>query len=70
MTEKNSVVEFDKQTVYPVEQGLELTRQLSKTKFDASVEVHIRLGIDPKKGDQEVKTKRAHSTAASTIRAI
>ena len=33
------------------------TRQLlSKTKFDASVEVHFRLGIDPKKGDQQIRT--------------
>lgn len=56
MTNEKQTVEFDKQTVYPLDQALELTKKLSKTKFDASVEVHIRLGIDPKKGDQQVRS--------------
>jgi len=49
-------VEFDKMKAYPVTEAIELTKQLSKTKFDASVEVHIRLGIDPKKGDQQIRS--------------
>lgn len=49
-------VEFDKTKAYPVEEAVELTKKLSKTKFDASVEVHFRLGIDPRKGDQQIRT--------------
>ena len=53
---KKYAVEFDKQMKYPVEEAIELTKKLSKTKFDASVEVHFRLGIDPRKGDQQIRT--------------
>lgn len=47
--------EFDKTKAYPVKEAIELTKKLSKTKFDASVEVHFRLGIDTKKGDQQIR---------------
>ena len=46
---------FDKTKSYLIEDAFELTKKLSKTKFDASVEVHFRLGIDAKKGDQQVR---------------
>jgi len=57
-TEKqNSVAnEFDKTKTYPVNEAIELAKKLSKTKFDASIEVHFRLGIDPKKGDQQIRS--------------
>ena len=47
--------EFDKTKVYPAKEAIELTKKLYKTKFDASVEVHFRLGIDTKKGDQQIR---------------
>ena len=46
---------FDKTKTYPVGEAIELTKKLSKTKFDASVEAHFRLGIDTKKGDQQIR---------------
>lgn len=49
-------IELDKTKAYPIEEAIELTKKLSKTKFDASVEIHFRLGIDPRKGDQQVRT--------------
>lgn len=52
----NEAVEFDKMKVYSIEEAIALTKKLSKTKFDASVEVHFRLGIDPRKGDQQVRS--------------
>lgn len=55
-TKKEKSNEFDKFTVYPLEEAIEFTKKLSKTKFDASVEIHVRLGIDPKKGDQQIRT--------------
>jgi len=48
--------EFDKLKTYTLDEALELTKKLSKAKFDASVEVHIKIGIDPRKGDQQVRT--------------
>jgi len=50
-----ALVEFDKAKIYPIEEAIDLTKKLSKTKFDATVEVHIRLGIDPRKGEQQVR---------------
>jgi len=53
--EKNELI-YDKMTVYSIEEAVKLTKELAKTKFDASVEVHFKLGIDPKKGDQQIRT--------------
>lgn len=48
-------VEYDKSKAYPIAEAVELTKKLSKTKFDASVEIHFRLGLDTKKGEQQVR---------------
>lgn len=45
----------DKSKVYPLTEALELAKKTSTVKFDASIEVHIRLGIDPRKGDQQIR---------------
>ena len=39
----------------PLEKAVELIKQFSTTKFDQTVEVAIRLGIDPKQADQIVR---------------
>lgn len=49
-------IEYNQLTSYSLEDAIQLTKDLSKTKFDASVEVHVRLGIDPKKGEQQIRT--------------
>ncbi|MCD4694270.1 50S ribosomal protein L1 [bacterium] len=53
---KKSSVILEKNQKYSIDEALELCQKLSKTKFDASVEVHFRLGIDPKKGDQQIRS--------------
>lgn len=53
--QKKEQIDFDKTKIYSIKEAVELTKKLSKTKFDASVEAHFRLGIDPKKGDQQVR---------------
>lgn len=53
---KQEELTLDKTKVYSVEDAIELTKKLSKTKFDASVEIHFRLGIDPRKGDQQIRS--------------
>ena len=40
---------------YPLEEALELLKSTSKVKFTESVDVAIRLGVDPKKSDQVVR---------------
>lgn len=46
---------YDKNKTYPAKEALEILKKITKTKFDASVEVHFRLGINTKKGDQQVR---------------
>ncbi len=41
---------------YALIEAIELIQKITKTKFDSSVEVHVNLGIDVKKGDQQVRS--------------
>lgn len=42
--------------VYTLTEALELATKTSTTKFDSSVEVHVRLGVDPRQADQNIRT--------------
>lgn len=46
---------MDRSKIYSVHEALELARKTSNTKFTGAVELHIRLGIDPKKTEQSVR---------------
>lgn len=51
----NLVTKVDKNKVYSIDEALKLVKETSTVKFDASVEVHANLGIDPKKGEQQIR---------------
>jgi len=40
---------------YEISEAIKLVKENSKAKFDESVEVHIHTGIDPKKGEQQLR---------------
>lgn len=40
---------------YSPEEAIALLKQLKKARFDESVELHVRLGVDPKQGEQQVR---------------
>jgi len=46
---------YNQATPYNISEAITIVKKLSKTKFDPSVEIHVRLGINPKKGDQLVR---------------
>lgn len=46
---------LDAKKVYSIEEAVAAVKATSTVKFDASVELHARLGIDPKKGDQQIR---------------
>ena len=46
---------YDRFQAYPINEAIEIVKKITKTKFDASLEIHLRLGINPKKGDQQVR---------------
>jgi large subunit ribosomal protein L1 len=52
---KESAKLIDRQTLYDVKDALDLALQTAKAKFDETVEVHIKLGVDGRHADQQVR---------------
>ena len=46
---------FDKTILYESREALELVKKVSKAKFDETIEIHIRLGVDSRHADQQVR---------------
>ncbi len=46
---------IDKSKQYNLKDASSLVKEINTAKFDASVDLHIRLGVDPKKADQQVR---------------
>ncbi len=53
--QKKSVEGVDFEKDYTIAEAAELVKKITFTKFDASVDVDIRLGVDPRKADQMVR---------------
>jgi large subunit ribosomal protein L1 len=47
--------EIDRTQSYPPREALELARQAVYTKFDETVELHLRMGVDPRQANQQVR---------------
>lgn len=41
---------------YSIDEAIDLVKNTSKVKFDATIEMHFNLGIDPKKGEEQVRS--------------
>ena len=52
---KAALEQYDREEAYDVEETVETVRKIAFAKFDETVEIHIRLGIDPRKSDQTVR---------------
>ncbi|SEA03014.1 large subunit ribosomal protein L1 [Arachidicoccus rhizosphaerae] len=57
ITKKRKVAEakVDSNKFYSLAEASALVKETNTTKFDSSVDLHIRLGVDPKKADQQVR---------------
>ena len=53
--QKEAVSKIDKTKFYSVEEASALIKEISNSKFDASVDLAVRLGVDPKKANQMVR---------------
>lgn len=62
---------IDRNRTYSPEEAVKLVKETSFTKFDATIEVHLRLGIDPRHADQNIRTTVAlpHGTG-KTVRVL
>jgi len=52
---KMVLAKYDKLKAYPLQEAAKLVKEITYTKFDASVDLDIRLGIDPRKSNQMVR---------------
>jgi large subunit ribosomal protein L1 len=69
LTKKRKAVagKVDSKKLYALNEATKLVKEVNTCKFDASVDLHIRLGVDPKKADQAVRgtTALPHGTGKS-----
>ncbi len=52
---KEALAKYDNEKIYSLEEAIEIVKKTSYTKFDAAVDMDIRLGVDPRKADQMVR---------------
>ena len=47
---------FDRQQEYPLAEAVSIIKKIATAKFDETVEMHMRLGIDPRHSDQQIRS--------------
>ncbi len=52
---RDAVDKIDRARSYPPQEAVELVRETSTANFDATVEVHVRMNLDPRQADQQVR---------------
>ena len=52
---KSALEQFNREETHDITDAVETVRKIAFAKFDETVEIHIRLGIDPRKSDQTVR---------------
>lgn len=48
--------QIDRDNLYTLEEAITLAKKLATAKFDETIEMHFRLGIDPRQADQQIRT--------------
>ena len=66
--QKFALEKLDKDRLYTLKEASSLVKEMTKTKFDASVDLDVRLGIDPRKSNQMVRgvVSLPHGTGKET----
>jgi large subunit ribosomal protein L1 len=52
---KEALAKFDKNATYALADAIQVVKNITHTKFDASVDLDVRLGVDPRKANQMVR---------------
>jgi large subunit ribosomal protein L1 len=52
---RESLAQVDREALYSVTEAIDIVKKLSRTSFDETVELAVRLGVDPRKADQIVR---------------
>jgi large subunit ribosomal protein L1 len=53
--QKEAATKFDKEKTYSLEDASKIVKDITNVKFDASVDIAVRLGVDPRKANQMVR---------------
>ncbi|MEM7549128.1 MAG: 50S ribosomal protein L1 [Bacteroidota bacterium] len=53
--QKEALSKYNPSDTYPLEEASKIVKEINYAKFDASVDLNIRLGVDPRKSDQMVR---------------
>lgn len=52
---KEALSEYDKEAMYTLQEASEIIKKITKTKFDSSVDLDVKLGVDPRQANQMVR---------------
>ena len=52
---KEALTKFDKSKIYTLTEAVDIVKNITYTKFDSSIDIDIRLGVDPRKANQMVR---------------
>ena len=52
---KSILTKYDKDKTYSLKEASSVVKEITTTKFDSSVDLAVRLGVDPKKADQNIR---------------
>jgi len=65
---KASLAKFDLEQTYSIDEAASMVKELTTTKFDASVDIAVRLGVDPRKANEMVRgvVSLPHGTGKDT----
>ena len=66
--QKLALEKLDKDKLYTLTEASALVKEITKTKFDASIDLDVRLGVDPRKSNQMVRgvVSLPHGTGKET----
>ncbi|WP_026998409.1 50S ribosomal protein L1 [Eisenibacter elegans] len=53
--QKEALQKYDQSKAYSLEEAVRVVKEISNTRFDSSVDIDVRLGVDPRKADQMVR---------------
>ncbi|HQJ25383.1 MAG TPA: 50S ribosomal protein L1, partial [Bacillota bacterium] len=51
----DALKKVDRSKLYEPQEAVALMKEIASAKFDETVELHVRLGIDPRQSDQQVR---------------
>ena len=52
---KEALAKYNKDEIYTLDKAIDIVKETTFTKFDASVDIDVRLGVDPRKANQMVR---------------